>query len=166
MQPYWPCILSRIQRCVERWRGGSRHLRAETQAESGCRTGHPRKNGLAEGLAEEHRWVPNSGWITFHIRSERDLTHALWLTRLSYQRYALKADSDPRSFLGHEIEELHVGARFQSLLEKFVPSAQVLLPGRESGISSLFYVFISLRERIHKESRYDSPPESDRSYSR
>ena len=24
---------------------------------------------LAEGLAEEHRWVPNSGWITFHIRS-------------------------------------------------------------------------------------------------
>jgi hypothetical protein len=28
---------------------------------------------LAEGLAEEHRWVPNSGWITFRIRSEEDL---------------------------------------------------------------------------------------------
>ena len=25
------------------------------------------------GLAEEHRWVPNSGWITFHIRNEEDL---------------------------------------------------------------------------------------------
>lgn len=25
---------------------------------------------LAEGLAEEHRWVPNSGRITFHVRGE------------------------------------------------------------------------------------------------
>ena len=71
---------------------------------------------LAEGLAEEHRWVPNSGWITFHIRSERDRTHALWLMRLSYLRYALKTDSDPRSLLERESEKL--------LLEKFVPSAQ------------------------------------------
>lgn len=79
---------------------------------------------LAEGLAEEHRWVPNSGWITFHIRIERDLTHALWLMRLSYLRYALKTDSDPRSLLERESEELHLGPRFRSLLEKFVPSAQ------------------------------------------
>ena len=28
---------------------------------------------LAEGLAEEHHWVPNSGWITFRVRSEDDL---------------------------------------------------------------------------------------------
>jgi hypothetical protein len=41
---------------------------------------------LADGLAEEHRWVPNSGWITFQMRSEKDLTHALWLMRLSYLR--------------------------------------------------------------------------------
>lgn len=26
---------------------------------------------LADGLAEEHHWVPNSGWITSRIRSER-----------------------------------------------------------------------------------------------
>jgi Family of unknown function (DUF5519) len=25
---------------------------------------------LAEGLAEEHHWVTNSGWITFQMRSE------------------------------------------------------------------------------------------------
>jgi|ERR1700687_1366456 len=30
---------------------------------------------LAEGLAEEHRWVPDSGWITFHVRSDEDLKH-------------------------------------------------------------------------------------------
>lgn len=29
---------------------------------------------LAQGLAGEHHWVPNSGWITFHVRSEADLT--------------------------------------------------------------------------------------------
>jgi hypothetical protein len=51
---------------------------------------------LADGLAEEHRWVPNSGWTTFHVRSEGDLQHALWLMRLSYLRYALKTASDPR----------------------------------------------------------------------
>src|ERR1700687_5845663 len=45
---------------------------------------------LEEGLAEEHRWVPNSGWITFCVRSEDDLEHALWLMGLSYLRYALK----------------------------------------------------------------------------
>src|SRR6266480_1625261 len=41
---------------------------------------------LAEGLAEEHRWVPNSGWITFRIRADHDLKHALCLMRLSYLR--------------------------------------------------------------------------------
>ncbi len=38
---------------------------------------------LAEGLAEEHHWVPNSGWITFRVRSEDDLKHSVWLVRLS-----------------------------------------------------------------------------------
>src|SRR5438132_10586390 len=33
---------------------------------------------LANGLAEEHRWVPNSGWVTFHLRRDQDLKHALW----------------------------------------------------------------------------------------
>src|SRR6266566_2539895 len=53
---------------------------------------------LAEGLAEEHRWVPNSGWITFRVRcrSEEVLRDAIWLMRLSYLRYALKKASEPR----------------------------------------------------------------------
>src|SRR5713226_2380274 len=45
---------------------------------------------LADGLAEEHHWVPNSGWITFHVRNQEDGKHAVWLMRLSYLRYALK----------------------------------------------------------------------------
>jgi luciferase-like monooxygenase len=82
---------------------------------------------LAAGLAEEHRWVPNSGWITFHVRSDADLKHALWLMRLSYLRYALKTAPDARKLLEQESEELGLGPQFRSLLEKFVPSARQVL---------------------------------------
>lgn len=76
---------------------------------------------LAERLAEGHRWVPNSGWITFHIRGEADLKHALWLMRLSYLRYALKTSSDPRKLLEQESEQLRLSPQVKSLLEPFVP---------------------------------------------
>ena len=76
---------------------------------------------LAEGLAEQHRWVPNSGWITFRMSREPDVAHALWLMRLSYLRYALKEAADPRSLFERECEELRLSARFKCLLEPFVP---------------------------------------------
>jgi len=76
---------------------------------------------LADGLAEQHRWVPNSGWVTFHVRKQEDLSHALWLMRLSYVRYALKGASDPRGMLERESEALQLPPHFRSLMEKFVP---------------------------------------------
>jgi hypothetical protein len=76
---------------------------------------------LAEGLAEEHHWVPNSGWTTFRIRSEECLSHALWLMRLSYLRYALKSAKDPQTLFEQESEQLHLNPQFKSLLEPFVP---------------------------------------------
>jgi hypothetical protein len=76
---------------------------------------------LAEGLAEAHHWVPDSGWITFRIRGENDLRCALWLMRLSYLRYALKTASDPRGLLQQESEELRLSPQFKSLLEPFIP---------------------------------------------
>lgn len=76
---------------------------------------------LAEGLATEHHWVPNSGWITFRIRSDQDLQHAVWLLRMSYLRYALKSTSDPRKMFEREAEELHLSPHFRLLLEPFVP---------------------------------------------
>ena len=83
---------------------------------------------LAEGLAAEHRWVPNSGWVTFRIRGEQGLDHALWLLRMSYLRYALKTASDPRRFCEQECEQLPLSPNFKSLLEKFIPvkSSQAL----------------------------------------
>ena len=78
---------------------------------------------VTEGLAEDHRWVPNSGWTTFHVRSEQDFKHALWLLRLSYLRYLLKTAPDPRTLLEQESEQLLLSPRFKSLLEPFVPNA-------------------------------------------
>jgi hypothetical protein len=41
---------------------------------------------LREHLAEKHRYQPNSGWVTWCLKNERDLDHARWLLRLSYLR--------------------------------------------------------------------------------
>jgi hypothetical protein len=79
---------------------------------------------LADGLAEEHRWVPDSGWITFRVGSEDDLKHALWLMRLSYLRYALKTSADPRSLLELESTKLSLNSQFKPLLEAFVPTTR------------------------------------------
>jgi Family of unknown function (DUF5519) len=76
---------------------------------------------LTAGLAEEHRWIPDSGWTTFHVRGEADLKHALWLMRLSYLRYALKTAADALGLFAQETEELHLSPQLRSLLEPFVP---------------------------------------------
>ena len=83
---------------------------------------------LAEGLAEEHRWVPNSGWITFHLCNSDDLNHALWLLRLSYLRYALKTASHPRELLEQQSAELNLTPQLRSRFEPFVPRAAGSVP--------------------------------------
>jgi hypothetical protein len=77
---------------------------------------------LKEGLAERHRWLPDSGWITFPIRSGKELKHALWLARISYLRYALKASDNARVLFEAESKSLQLNASFACLLEKFVPA--------------------------------------------
>lgn len=79
---------------------------------------------LADGLAEEHRWVPNSGWATFQVRGESDLEHAIWLMRLSYLRYALKRASDPQSTLERHAAEMRLTPRYKALIEEFLPKTE------------------------------------------
>lgn len=64
------------------------------------------------------------GWITFQMRCEEDLRHAVWLMRLSYLRYALKTSTEPQKLLEQESEELHLNPRFKLLLEPFVTRAR------------------------------------------
>jgi hypothetical protein len=98
---------------------------------------------LAADLAAEHRWIPNSGWITFHIRSEEDVKQAVWLMRLSYLRYVLKTAADPRRRRDQQSEELHLSPKFRSLLEPFVP-VKVRLPYWDLQFSSSLLAFAGL----------------------
>jgi hypothetical protein len=64
---------------------------------------------------------PNSGWVTYRIRSNKGLQHAVWLKRLSYFRYAMKTADDPRELFAEASRELQLTAQFKPLLEQFVP---------------------------------------------
>lgn len=76
---------------------------------------------LAEGLAEEHHWVPNSGWTTFRVRREEQMQQAIWLMRLSYARYAIKNANAAREVFEEESRRLALREPFRSLLERFLP---------------------------------------------
>ena len=78
---------------------------------------------IEDGQAEGHRWVPNSGWTTFRVRSQADIRHAVELMRVSYLRYAVKTAPNPTDFIRCESETLHLGPRFVDLLEKFAARA-------------------------------------------
>jgi hypothetical protein len=76
---------------------------------------------LKRGLAEQHHWLPNSGWVTLRVQSEKDVAHAIRLLRISYLRYQLKQDPDPHDLLERESAVLGLDSRLRSLLEVFIP---------------------------------------------
>lgn len=73
-------------------------------------------------LAAQHRWIPDSGWVTFHVGGRGDADRAIWLMRLSYLRYALKADPDPARLLAAEAERLQLSPELTRLLAAFMPA--------------------------------------------
>lgn len=77
---------------------------------------------LTAGLVNKHYWVPNSGWITYRVRTEGDVQHALWLMRLSYLRYRMKTAAEPRLFLESESAALHLTPEFKSLFTQLLPA--------------------------------------------
>ncbi|HEX6502873.1 MAG TPA: luciferase family protein [Terriglobales bacterium] len=77
---------------------------------------------LTAGLVIKHYWVPNSGWTTYRVRTERDLQHALWLLRLSYLRYRLKTAAEPQLFLESESTALHLTPELKSLFTQLLPA--------------------------------------------
>lgn len=76
---------------------------------------------LAEGRAQRHRWLPDSGWVTFHLRDDADVEQAIWLMRLSYLRYALKGVADAEYMLRDESERLQLSPELKKLMSQFLP---------------------------------------------
>ncbi len=75
---------------------------------------------LAEGRAQRHRWLPDSGWITYHINNDADLEGAVWLMRLSRLRYALKTAADAERLLEEEAARLKLSPELTALVAQFV----------------------------------------------
>ena len=71
---------------------------------------------IEHGLVEVHRYVPDSGWATFRIRSEADVERGLKLLRLSYVRYLLKTDADPVGLWAQESPALQLPVTIETLL--------------------------------------------------
>jgi hypothetical protein len=139
----------RLSRRLEEVVGSWPHISVHTHRFGGrefllgtAEVGHVHENGivdipfprplrdalLAENLAVEHHWVPDSGWVTFQVRSAEDFDHAVCLMRLSYLRYALKTAVALRELLDQQSAELRLTQRIKSLFEPFVPqgAAQLL----------------------------------------
>lgn len=45
-----------------------------------------RRELVAAGRADAHHMLPNTGWVTFRLRTEHDVPAALELLRLNYER--------------------------------------------------------------------------------
>jgi hypothetical protein len=41
---------------------------------------------VSSGAAQEHRWRPNSGWVTISLDRERDVFEVIALLRINYER--------------------------------------------------------------------------------
>jgi luciferase-like monooxygenase len=93
--------LNRLQNTVTAWPGvhASPHRFGGQEFNLGSvEIGHIHLNGMvdipynskirqqliAEGHAEPHHILKDTGWITFYIHTDADVEHAIWLFRLSY----------------------------------------------------------------------------------
>ncbi|MBA4492784.1 luciferase family protein [Paenactinomyces guangxiensis] len=45
---------------------------------------------IQAGLAQPHHVLPNSGWVSFWIKGEQDISHLLKLFKMQYDRLAKK----------------------------------------------------------------------------
>jgi hypothetical protein len=90
-----------LQQQIASWKGvtASPHRFGGVEFDlAGREVGHVHRNGMvdipyntairnqliAEGKAEPHHILGDTGWITFYIRSDADVETARWLFRLAY----------------------------------------------------------------------------------
>lgn len=85
----WPSVTSTLHRFggvefrVERRELGHVHLNGMLDIPFPTRM---RRDLVAAGRAQAHHMLPNTGWVTFRIRTEHDLPAAVELLRLNYNR--------------------------------------------------------------------------------
>lgn len=96
-----PDYINRLQSVITSWPGMAAHPHRFGGLEfnlGSVEVGHVHRNGMvdipfnskirhqliAEGRAEPHHLLKDTGWITFYMHTEADLQQAIGLFRLSY----------------------------------------------------------------------------------
>ena len=79
---------------------------------------------LAEKRAESHHLLPETGWVSFYVRSEADVEQAIWLFRLSYlfnaTRGSHKAALKDVLDVPAEVEALHLSEALRAVFDKVI----------------------------------------------
>ncbi|HXX69109.1 MAG TPA: luciferase family protein [Polyangiaceae bacterium] len=83
---------------------------------------------LREHLAEQHRYQPNSGWVTWRLKTGRDFDRARWLLRLSYLRRLSRPTQNEVAGAAFrrvkaEVSGLKLSDELRALVEHDVPRA-------------------------------------------
>jgi hypothetical protein len=96
--------------------------------------GHVHRNGMVdiplprrirdpvvtEGKAGPHHLLPETGWITFYVRTDAEVEQALWLLRLSYLQKRLRRsrrDAATRKALLEELDGLSLSQALRQVME-------------------------------------------------
>lgn len=78
---------------------------------------------IAEGKASHHHVLPDSGWISFWMKTAEDAHHAVWLFRLSYlhkigaRNRRASSGGKPAIDIHDELSRLGLSQPLQSILE-------------------------------------------------
>jgi hypothetical protein len=75
---------------------------------------------VAEGKAGPHHLLPETGWITFYMRTDAEVEQMLWLLRLSYLQKRLRRsrrDAATQKALLEELDGLSLSQALRRVME-------------------------------------------------
>jgi hypothetical protein len=92
----------------------------------------PIRDALVEdGMASVHRYVPDSGWITYCVATAEDVDHAAFLLRLSflYRKIVRAATPADLARIRAELDRLRVGGTLRDVYEALLDQSAAAIPG-------------------------------------
>lgn len=76
-----------------------------------------RETLVADGEAQPHHILPESGWISFYLRQDADVEQSIKLLRLSYlQKRMRRVGQDTRSAFEQEINALPISTALKNAM--------------------------------------------------
>jgi hypothetical protein len=81
---------------------------------------------VADGAAEIHPWVPNSGWTAFFVEDDETAAHAVFLLELAflYRAATNPGLGVPDSWLREALHELKLTGRLSEVFDDLTAAAE------------------------------------------